>query len=67
MPKGTVKWFDDKRGYGFILSENGKDVFVHHSAVAGEGYKILRRGEEVEFEMVEGQKGARAQNVVKLD
>ncbi len=65
MPKGTVKWFNDKKGYGFITPEEGDDVFVHHSSIQGEGFKTLREGEEVEFEIVDGDKGKQATNVVK--
>ncbi len=65
MVKGTVKWFNDKKGYGFITPESGKDVFVHHSAIQGEGYKSLAEGQAVEFEIVNGPKGEQAQNVVK--
>ena len=66
MPKGTVKWFNDKKGYGFITPEEGDDVFVHHSSIQGEGFKTLREGEEVEFEIVEGDKGKQATNVTKV-
>jgi CspA family cold shock protein len=65
MPRGKVKWFNDKKGYGFIEQENGQDVFVHFSAVQGDGFKTLTEGQEVEFEVVDGPKGAQAQNVVK--
>jgi CspA family cold shock protein len=64
--KGKVKWFSDSKGYGFISQENGPDVFVHHSNIAGEGFRTLEEGQEVEFEIVEGKKGPQAQNVVKL-
>ena len=64
--KGTVKWFDNSRGYGFIGRENGPDVFVHYSAIVGEGYKTLKEGDTVEFEIVQGPKGPQASNVVKL-
>jgi CspA family cold shock protein len=63
---GTVKWFNDAKGYGFITRETGPDVFVHHSAILGEGFKSLAEDQEVEFEVTQGQKGLQAQNVVKL-
>jgi len=64
---GTVKWFNDAKGFGFITPENGgKDCFVHHTAIQGEGFKSLSEGQRVEFEIVQGQKGPAAQNVVKL-
>jgi CspA family cold shock protein len=65
MTKGTVKWFNDQKGYGFITPEEGDDVFVHHSSIQGEGFKTLREGEEVEFEITEGPKGKQATNVSK--
>ncbi len=64
--RGTVKWFSDQKGFGFIGRENGDDVFVHHSAIEGEGFKTLEQGAEVEFEIVDGEKGPAAQNVKKL-
>jgi CspA family cold shock protein len=64
--KGTVKWFSDAKGYGFISQTDGPDVFVHHSNIAGEGFRTLAEGQEVEFEIVEGTKGLQAQDVVKL-
>jgi CspA family cold shock protein len=64
--RGTVKWFNDSKGFGFISRENGPDVFVHHSAIQGEGFRSLAENQEVEFEVVQGQKGPQAQNVVKL-
>lgn len=66
MIKGTVKWFNATKGYGFISSENGEDVFVHYSAISGDGFKTLEEGQNVEFEIVEGQKGPQATNVTKL-
>lgn len=66
MPKGVVKWFNPKKGYGFITSEDGKEIFVHFSSVQGEGFKTLREGDEVEFEITQGEKGEQATNVVKL-
>ncbi len=66
MARGKVKWFNDKKGYGFISLESGSDVFVHHSAIQGEGYKSLSEGQEVEFEVSDGPKGKQATNVVKL-
>jgi len=66
MAKGTVKWFSNQKGYGFITSETGKDVFVHHSVVQGEGYKSLDEGQQVEFEVQQGPKGEQATNVVKM-
>jgi len=66
MAKGTVKWFNNSKGYGFITPENGSDVFVHHSAIQGDGYKSLDEGQAVEFEIQEGPKGPNAANVVKI-
>ncbi|MFC1632193.1 cold-shock protein [Candidatus Omnitrophota bacterium] len=66
MTKGTVKWFSNQKGYGFITSEEGKDVFVHHSAIQGDGYKSLDEGQQVEFEVQQGPKGEQATNVVKI-
>lgn len=66
MEKGTVKWFNNSKGYGFIARENGGDVFVHHTAITGEGFKTLDEGQKVEFEVTRGPKGEQASNVVKL-
>lgn len=65
MAKGTVKWFNNQKGYGFITPEDGPDVFVHHSVIQGEGYKTLEEGQTVEFEIEQGPKGAQAKNVTK--
>ncbi len=65
--QGTVKWFNDAKGYGFIAYEGGKDVFVHFSAIQTSGFKSLAEGDRVEFEIVQGQKGPQASEVVKLD
>ncbi len=64
--QGTVKWFDGKKGYGFIEREDGDDVFVHFSAIQEDGFKNLEEGQEVEFDIVEGDRGLQAENVVKL-
>jgi CspA family cold shock protein len=63
---GTVKWFNDSKGFGFITRESGPDVFVHHSAIQGEGFRSLAEEQTVEFEVVQGPKGPQAQNVFKL-
>lgn len=65
--QGTVKWFNQEKGYGFIQVEDGEDVFVHFSAIQQEGFKTLKEGEKVSFDIVEGQKGPQAANVVKED
>ena len=62
---GTVKWFNDRKGFGFITLENGDDVFVHYSGLQGEGFKSLKEGETVEFDVIQGEKGPQAANVVK--
>jgi CspA family cold shock protein len=63
---GTVKWFDAKKGYGFIANEQGEEVFVHYSSIQGEGYRALEEGQQVEFTVGEGKKGPQAQDVVVL-
>jgi CspA family cold shock protein len=66
MVRGKVKWFSNQKGYGFITPESGNDVFVHHSAIIGEGYKSLDEGQEVEFEIEKGPKGEQATKVTKV-
>lgn len=66
MGIGKIKWFNEQKGYGFIQQENGPDVFVHFTAIQGEGFKTLTEGQKVEFEVVEGEKGPQAANVVKV-
>ncbi|GFZ81036.1 MULTISPECIES: cold-shock protein [Paenibacillus] len=66
METGTVKWFNAEKGFGFIEMEGGKDVFVHFSAITGEGFKSLDEGERVQFEVTQGNRGPQAENVVKL-
>jgi len=66
MVKGKVKWFSNQKGYGFITPESGDDVFVHHSAIQGDGFKTLDEGQEVEFEVQDGPKGKQAVNVTKV-
>ena len=63
MASGKVKWFDNKKGYGFILNDAGQDVFVHHTCIKGAGFKTLQEGEEVDYELVDSDKGPKAQNV----
>ena len=64
--QGTVKWFNNEKGFGFISRENGPDVFVHHTAISAEGFRTLNEGDRVSFEVVNGQKGLQARNVVRL-
>ena len=66
MSNGRVKWFNEQKGYGFIEQDGGPDVFVHHSGIVGTGFKTLNEGEDVEFEMVSGPKGPKAENVKRL-
>jgi CspA family cold shock protein len=66
MAEGTVKWFNDSKGFGFISQEGGQDVFVHYSAIASEGFKILAEGDRVSFEVTQGPKGPQAANVRKI-
>ena len=66
MPTGNVKWFDSKKGFGFIINPEGKDVFVHFSCIEGDGFRSLKDGEAVDYEQIEGQKGLLAQHVKRL-
>jgi CspA family cold shock protein len=66
MAQGTVKWFNDAKGYGFIKQDGGEDVFVHHTAIQAEGFRSLTEGDRVEFEVAKGPKGLQAQNVHKI-
>jgi CspA family cold shock protein len=66
MAEGTVKWFNDAKGFGFIEQDGGQDVFVHHSAIQADGFKSLTEGARVSFDVVDGQKGLAAENVVQL-
>ncbi|MDR1375933.1 MAG: cold-shock protein [Synergistaceae bacterium] len=66
MAQGTVKWFNESKGYGFITADEGKDVFVHYSAIKGDGFKTLAEGQKVSFEIVNGEKGPQAADVSRL-
>lgn len=66
MTTGTVKWFNESKGFGFIEQQSGPDVFVHHNSITGEGFKTLLEGQQVEFEITQGQKGPQAENVTTL-
>jgi len=66
MAQGTVKWFKNEKGFGFISQDGGEDVFVHHSSIQADGYKSLNEGDRVEFEVVKGDKGLKAEKVVKI-
>ena len=65
MPTGKVKWFDPKKGYGFIIGDQGQDIFVHYTAIAGDGFRALKDGETVSYELTEGEKGLQARDVVR--
>jgi len=64
MPEGKVKWFNPRKGYGFIATDDGRDIFVHYASISGDGYRTLVEGDPVTFDIVEGEKGLRAENVV---
>jgi len=66
MERGTVKWFNDSKGYGFITSEGSRDFFVHHASIQGQGFRTLREGEQVEFEVRDGERGTEAAHVVRI-
>lgn len=66
MAKGTVKWFNESKGFGFLTQDNGTDVFAHYSAIAGDGFKTLNEGDQVTFDVIDGDKGPKAQNIVKI-
>lgn len=66
MPNGTVKWFNEAKGFGFITQEDGTDVFAHYSEIQGEGFKTLAEGDQVSFELVDGEKGPKAANITKI-
>ena len=65
MSDGTVRWFDEKKGFGFISNDNGPDIFVHYTNIAGDGFKTLAEGDVVEFDIVKGEKGPKAENVIR--
>ena len=65
MPEGTVKWFNQRKGFGFISTPEGRDIFVHYSNIGGDGFKTLKEGETVSFDLVDGEKGPRAENVIQ--
>ena len=65
MPSGKVKWFDPKKGYGFILTDTGEDVFVHYTSINGEGFRALKDGEVVDYDLIRGDKGLQARNVIR--
>ena len=67
MATGTVKWFNESKGFGFITGDDGTDVFAHYSAIQGEGFKTLAEGDKVSFDVVEGDKGPKAENIQKVD
>ena len=67
MPQGKVKWFNEQKGFGFIEQEDGSDVFVHYSSIAGDGFKTLAEGDDVEFELTDGPKGPKAENVTRVE
>jgi CspA family cold shock protein len=67
MASGKVKWFDNQRGFGFIVQSSGQDVFVHHSSITGDGYKTLEEGDAVSFDAIPGEKGLKAQNVQRIE
>ena len=67
MPTGKVKWFDPKKGYGFIVGDEGQDVFVHYTSILGDGFRALKDGELVDYELIKGEKGFQARNVMRPD
>ena len=66
MATGTVKWFNESKGFGFLTQEDGTDVFAHYSAIQGDGFKTLEEGAQVSFDVIEGDKGPKAENIVKI-